>query len=138
MKRCPKCNQEKLETEFSKRKNGKSQSYCKDCRKVYCRQHYHNNKLKHNSRRTKLKKKHYDEQSQKIRDIKSNKKCCDCDKSFPACVMQFDHVNSDKFTNISDMPGKYNWSKIEKEILKCDLVCANCHCIRTYNRRNNI
>jgi hypothetical protein len=134
MKHCSKCNQDKEEDEFSKRENGRLQSYCKQCRRSYCRNHYRDNKLEHNSRRSKLKKKIYDEHSQRIKDIKDNKKCCDCGQSFPFYVMQFDHISDNKIENIANMPGKYSWVKIEREIAKCELVCANCHSIRTYKR----
>lgn len=56
----------------------------------------------------------------------------DCGISYPYYVMQFDHRENKKFTL-----GKVLHHKLEKvldEIAKCDLVCANCHAIRTHER----
>ncbi len=58
------------------------------------------------------------------------KKCMDCGISNPM-VFEFDHVRGNKFANISDLLGKSAWSKVVSEISKCDIVCANCHRIRT-------
>lgn len=46
--------------------------------------------------------------------------------------MDFDHVG-DKAFNIATAIDK-RWSEIQAEIKKCDVVCANCHRIRTYTR----
>jgi len=53
-------------------------------------------------------------------------KCKNCgnDNIFHLC---FHHKNEDeKEFNISDNPG-HRWSKIKKEVLKCQLLCNNCH-----------
>jgi hypothetical protein len=67
-----------------------------------------------------------------------NKPCMDCGSRYPACVMDFDHrQGEDKYSSISKLVG--NWMCSEKQLLeeidKCDLVCANCHRIRTFDRR---
>lgn len=69
-----------------------------------------------------------------------NKPCMDCRNKFPACAMDFDHRNGDeKENNISSMSnGGWSKLKIDKEIEKCDLVCANCHRIRTFNRHAEV
>ena len=65
-------------------------------------------------------------------ELKS-KPCMDCGNTFPSCVMDFDHRNpEDKKYNVSQMVCRYSWTKILEEIAKCDLVCANCHRIRTW------
>jgi hypothetical protein len=49
--------------------------------------------------------------------------------------MDFDHVRGEKLHEISTL--MRNRSPIEKlltELDKCDLVCVNCHRIRTYER----
>lgn len=67
---------------------------------------------------------------EKIADLKSGP-CADCGLRFHPVCMDFDHRDpSEKVRNISAMVAQ-NWETIEIEIAKCDLVCANCHRIRT-------
>lgn len=47
--------------------------------------------------------------------------------------MHFDHLG-DKLFEISDSL-TYSIDRILREVEKCELVCANCHAVRTYNRR---
>lgn len=67
-----------------------------------------------------------------IRDAK-DKPCADCGIQYPYYVMQFDHVRGEKKFNVG---GGWNNSieSIKEEIAKCDVVCANCHAERTYQR----
>ncbi|QQG40642.1 MAG: hypothetical protein HYV37_03725 [Candidatus Levyibacteriota bacterium] len=61
----------------------------------------------------------------------------DCSNLFPPYVMDFDHRDGEtKIRSISWMAvnDTSNIEKIKKEIIKCDLVCANCHRVRTYAR----
>lgn len=60
--------------------------------------------------------------------LKQEKKCQNCGFDHPA-ALDFHHRDKDAKTfNISQAP-LYGWSKsrIQKEIDKCDVVCANCH-----------
>lgn len=59
--------------------------------------------------------------------------CQDCGQTYPPCVMDFDH-RGDKKHNIGNMK-TYSRKTIRVEIAKCDLVCANCHRLRTEARR---
>lgn len=70
-------------------------------------------------------------------EIKETTPCVDCGESYPYYVMQFDHIpGKEKLGCIATMVGKNAaWEKIKEEILKCDIVCANCHAERTYKRR---
>jgi hypothetical protein len=60
--------------------------------------------------------------------------CSDCGIQYPPECMQFDHVRGDKFKHLAAMQS-YSISRLEAEMEKCDLVCANCHAIRTKKRR---
>ena len=64
-----------------------------------------------------------------------SKPCADCDNRYPFYCMDFDHVRGVKEFGIAD--SQWSWKSIaqlEVEIAKCELVCANCHRIRTYER----
>lgn len=63
------------------------------------------------------------------------KPCTDCGVKYPHYVMDFDHRDpKTKISTVSMMANFHSYSKekILEEINKCDLVCANCHRIRTY------
>jgi len=69
-----------------------------------------------------------------VREAK-NKPCADCGISFPYYVMQFDHVRGEKLLNIGNVTSNgASIIKLKNEIDKCDVVCANCHAIRTHER----
>jgi hypothetical protein len=59
--------------------------------------------------------------------------CTDCNGVFKPCQMDFDHVRGNKHGTISQMLALPEAIVIH-EINKCELVCANCHRIRTYER----
>lgn len=57
--------------------------------------------------------------------------CKDCGGTFPPVCMDFDH--RDRSTKVADVSvlARSSKAKCLAEIAKCDLVCANCHRIRT-------
>jgi hypothetical protein len=63
--------------------------------------------------------------------------CTDCGNQFPVCCMDFDHrAGTKKAYNLGSMfAHHYSRELIQTELDKCDLVCSNCHRIRTQNRR---
>lgn len=68
-----------------------------------------------------------------IDEIKS-RPCADCKCSFPPYVMEFDHARGQKCFEIGN--NKYvALDRILEEAKKCDVVCSNCHAIRTHERR---
>jgi hypothetical protein len=74
------------------------------------------------------------ERVDRLRDLK-REPCMDCGGTFHPAAMQWDHRPGEaKFRHLSGMT-QYNFERITDEIQKCDLVCANCHAVRTYNRR---
>ena len=65
--------------------------------------------------------------------------CADCGGSFPPCAMDFDHRDSrEKRTEVTRMIGRAGTARILDEIAKCDIVCANCHRLRTFRRRSTV
>lgn len=66
-----------------------------------------------------------------IRASKTDHPCKDCGEKFPAVCMDYDHLR-DKTMNISAMVRmKCSVVRIQREIEKCELVCSNCHRLRT-------
>lgn len=59
--------------------------------------------------------------------------CADCRVSYPPVVMDFDHVRGEKLKNVSRMRS-VALDKLVAEIAKCDVVCSNCHRLRTHAR----
>ncbi len=68
-----------------------------------------------------------------ITRLKEASPCLDCNRSFKACQMDFDHVRGIKSGTVSQMLS-LDTGVLLAEVEKCDLVCANCHRIRTYER----
>lgn len=62
--------------------------------------------------------------------------CQDCGES-DIVVLEFDHVNDDKDNSVA--VGMFRWgaSRLQAEIEKCEVVCANCHKRRTDRRAGN-
>lgn len=61
-----------------------------------------------------------------------NAPCVDCKGSFPTYCMDFDHLGNKEFA-LSKANHK-SADRVMREIGKCELVCANCHRIRTHKR----
>lgn len=60
--------------------------------------------------------------------------CMDCGGTFPSECMDFDHRPGEaKLFTISEQITK-SMAALRAEIAKCDLVCSNCHRIRTRQR----
>lgn len=64
-------------------------------------------------------------------DRAKDKPCADCGGRFPTVCMDFDHRDPAlKSFRISE-GGLRSRVSLEAEIAKCDVVCANCHRVRT-------
>jgi len=68
--------------------------------------------------------------------IKIASGCIDCGYAAHAEALQFDHTGHDKKGNVSDLiRSDYSWTTIMNEINKCEVICANCHAVRTSQRK---
>jgi hypothetical protein len=69
--------------------------------------------------------------------IKTATGCVDCGYAAHSAALQFDHIDDNKKSNVSDMiSSDYGWKTIQEEINKCVIRCANCHAVITAHRRN--
>jgi hypothetical protein len=131
-KKCECCGKLRLLKFFNKKTGDKLQSYCRDCKKAINKAHYYSNKEMHleKNRRRRQNLREF------INRIKS-KPCQDCGVSYPPYVMDFDHRENKSFM-IANSWRERSIKVVLAEIEKCDVVCANCHRQRTYNRKQTV
>lgn len=132
MKLCKLCGKEKDLSEFNKKANS-YQPYCRPCDNLKARQYYASNKEYHKEVVRKRNKKNKEKLKKEIRFLKSTTPCTDCGMLYPWYVMDFDHVSGQKVDNISTLVAKLSTAKLRKELEKCEIVCSNCHRIRTFS-----
>ena len=119
MKHCPRCNEWLAFEAFARRRGNKRQSWCRDCAREYQR----------GRPRILLARR-------LVREAK-NGPCKDCGIQYPYYVMDFDHRPGEgKRANLTVL-AKQGVSRevLLAEMARCDLVCANCHRMRTYRRK---
>jgi hypothetical protein len=62
--------------------------------------------------------------------------CADCGGTFHFAAMQFDHLpGTAKTERVSKMMTSSD-AAVRAKMAKCEVVCANCHAVRTWRRRN--
>lgn len=136
----------KCQVEIPIAKGKKLRKYCsKECREKHWiennREKLNENVRKYRANRY-IKEGRWREEGQKARELKAwmielkSKPCSDCGNSFDTCCMDFDHrIGTNKKYNLGSMfAHHYSKELIQEELNKCDLVCANCHRIRTKNK----
>ena len=71
--------------------------------------------------------------------IKLHAGCADCGAKqlHPACY-DFDHLPSCEKSFSIGVNMRRGWSRILDEIQKCEVVCANCHRVRTLRRKGEL
>jgi hypothetical protein len=62
--------------------------------------------------------------------------CADCDGVFPQCAMDFDHRDPSSKVRAVTRLIYGSIDRMMAEAAKCDIVCANCHRLRTFERRS--
>lgn len=94
---------------------------------------YYLNEVENKRARSNLSRK---EIAKTIRQFKENMGCMDCQEKHPHYILEFDHrPDTEKLGNIHAVLVAYGAQKAWEEIDKCDVVCANCHKKRTYERK---
>ena len=134
MKTCGHCRRLLALSEFHRRGRG-YQTWCKDCRRSYDAL-YHQR-----TRPTRLmqKRRRHEELVAWYTAMKSSTPCADCGGVFHPAAMTWDHLPGEpKVDDVSSMLQRHNRSLILAEIEKCELVCANCHAVRSFMRRRDV
>ena len=124
MRTCYSCKQQKPATEWYA-----NQSACKACHRKNSDRRRKANPQKHRD----YANEHAAHRRAQLIELKEGKPCADCGQVFHHVCMDWDHVRGEKLMNVSQMVNRA-WDQVLAEIEKCELVCANCHRLRTWRR----
>ena len=137
-RKCNRCGLEKELTEFGncKSRPGGKQLYCLSCGRSSARAWYRKNRKAEVSRSVKKLRLRRAEFLQLTAELKAQP-CADCGSQFDPVAMDFDHRDrTEKLFSVSDAAnaGSVARQTLLDEIRKCDIVCAVCHRLRTFDR----
>lgn len=124
-KKCRTCEEEKLAADFRKDKsqNDGYRTECKVCSRAYHQAAY---TIKYGeSARTRSRVKHA-EKTIRINEYKASCGCAKCDEREPVCL-EFHHLDPSEKDFVISTSATRSWEKVEAEMLKCVVLCANCH-----------
>lgn len=135
---CGKCRQTKPLSDFNKkgkRKNGSAilQPWCRECNRIRSRQYYADNREEHKAETVRRKKLQRKVLQNYIVEFLRKHPCVDCTEP-DIVVLEFDHVRGKKANIAHLVSAGYALSTLQREMDKCEVVCANCHRRRTYKR----
>ena len=95
------------------------------------RQHYLDNKEKYRTASNRAKR----AKVRKLNEYKSSLGCSKCPEKRGPCL-DFHHPNDDKKRSISRMVCRYSMKRIMEEVIKCVVLCRNCHAIEHWTENN--
>lgn len=129
MKTCNVCGESKPLDRFNLHGGGSQgrRPQCADCRKAT-----RNPPSAEAAARRKAKR---DERYAYMDRVKLESGCADCGYRDHAVALDFDHAFGQKEFGISYLAkSALGWDIVEAELAKCEVVCANCHRVRTKAR----
>jgi hypothetical protein len=104
----------------------KLQTWCRDCFAAYGREYYQKNRDAQKARLLRNVAATRSENRRRIIEYLATHPCVDCGET-DIVVLEFDHLN-DKVADVSAYAsGGRTWTRIQAEIDKCQVRCANCH-----------
>ena len=83
-----------------------------------------------------MERKYKDANLEYVFNLLKTSSCKDCGIS-DMRLLQFDHVSDGKTRNVMSLVSRNGLDTIKEEINKCEIVCCNCHQIRTLTRANS-
>lgn len=134
MKTCSKCGLEKNESEYYVKdsKSNRLHAHCKSCyrehRKTFYAKHYVMYGDSYRERARLRRAAARNEFRNKMLGYLEGKSCVICGEN-DIRTFELDHLDpSQKLFSISQAVRLgYKWNEVEKELLKCRILCANCH-----------
>lgn len=119
MKTCGKCGIRKNYSAFTRRGKGRPGEYQNECKQ--CR-----------SEQQRLSKR---KTSALVKRWKLMKGCAHCDfKAKHSCQLDIDHIKPKRSKGNDRQAVNTSWSRsrLKEELSKCQVLCANCHRLKTY------
>jgi hypothetical protein len=119
---CNKCSETKPVSEYHKASRNMGGRYhtCKKCRRDIDASYYHSS-----NKKIKIKARQKAHQFL-ISQYKKERGCRFCPEK-ESIALDFHHKDQNKEFNTSNSGKRFGWSRILREIEKCDVVCSNCH-----------
>ena len=136
---CGKCKPPKLLSSFNSNKTKKDglQVQCRECQSETQKKWYKNHKVTHMKNVRERVKRCRREYAENIVKYLMQHPCVDCGEKDPL-VLDFDHVRGTKTMNVSAIIRRLpSWSRVEAEIQKCEIRCANCHRKKSAKKRGD-
>lgn len=133
-KRCATCGLTRPLSDFNLRRRATDglQSRCRDCSRAWYLAH----KAEHDANVQRRNKRVRADYRQRLADYLLDHPCVDCGEP-DVRVLDFDHEDpARKLDEVARLVGNgIAWARVEAEIAKCSVRCANCHRRRTATMR---
>jgi 5-methylcytosine-specific restriction endonuclease McrA len=135
-KRCGRCRATKPADEFGfkNRAKGLRQPWCRACERTYKAAWYLQHRAEHiehvRIQRAALKERN----RVRLLAYLSQHPCVDCGEG-NLVVLDLDHLRDKRWDIAYMVSAGFPWATIEAEIARCQVLCANCHRIKTARER---
>lgn len=123
MKKCRLCNIEKLDGEFRLRGGGRNglQADCTECTNRRAREYRQGTR-------------------DRVSEYKLDKGCESCEfEAAHSCQLDLDHIDPNTKTykgSHKSYDAGWSWERIEQELSLCQVLCKNCHALRTHEEKH--
>ena len=121
---------------FNSSASRKRSSYCKPCQSEFSREHYQKNRARYIERSRARSKRELQWRMGWLKSYLREHPCVDCGET-DIMVLEFDHLR-DKTFNVSHGIRNMSWERVLQEIQKCEVLCGNCHRLRTLRRLDSL
>jgi hypothetical protein len=133
MRTCTRCGETKPLHQFPPVRRSepeKLQYWCRDCFSEANKRTYWKNPERERARALLLKTRKREENRRRAIEFLLAHPCVGCGEK-DIVVLQFDHLRDKKFNVSTMIANGSSWKRIEAEIAKCVVRCANCHRLKT-------
>lgn len=134
LQRCSRCGERKPVSEFAWHRPSleRLHTYCRACQAEYEQADYFGSGDRDMAQATARDRARAEKHAEYLFEFFSERSCVDCGEGDPV-VLEFDHLRDKRFDILQGLSDR-TWQEIRDEIAKCEVVCANCHRLRTAHR----